>query len=145
MRRRKRLALPAAALVALVAVGWFVLWLRPGRITRENFDRIRVGMPRADVEALLGPPGNYLTGPVADSPQVWGDPARVSLPGVSWRSDDGIISIKFNYSGKVVEKLFVPVVRLEKEPVRLNYQPGPADIGAPSQPTDPYGPSRYSR
>jgi hypothetical protein len=34
------------------------------RATEENFDRIRDGMTRAEVEAILGPPGDYHTEPV---------------------------------------------------------------------------------
>ena len=63
MRRRKLIAL--AGLAVLVAAGAFVLWPRPDRITRANYDRIRMGMSRAEVEAILGPPGDYTTGPVA--------------------------------------------------------------------------------
>jgi hypothetical protein len=33
----------------------------PSRITRENFDRITPGMSRTEVEAILGPPGDYRT------------------------------------------------------------------------------------
>jgi hypothetical protein len=40
-----------------------VLWPRPSsRITRENFERIRPGMTRNEVEAILGPPDDYRTG-----------------------------------------------------------------------------------
>ena len=59
MRRRKLIAA-----VGLVAVGAFVMWPRMDRITRENFDRISKGMSRAEVEAILGPPGDYSGGPV---------------------------------------------------------------------------------
>ena len=39
-----------------------MLWPRPDRITRENYERIRVGMSSAEVEAILGgPPGDYRT------------------------------------------------------------------------------------
>jgi hypothetical protein len=61
MRRRKLIV--AVGLVVLVAVAAFVAWPRPQRITRENFDRIQDGMSRAEVEAILGPPGDYRTGP----------------------------------------------------------------------------------
>jgi hypothetical protein len=49
MRRRKRLAV--VGLAVLVAVGALVLWPRPDRITRENGDRIKDGMSRAEVGA----------------------------------------------------------------------------------------------
>ena len=60
MRRRKLLVVLAG--LAVVAAGVVVLWPRPDRITRENCDRIRPGMTRAEVEAILGPPDDYRTG-----------------------------------------------------------------------------------
>jgi hypothetical protein len=60
MRRRKLLLLLAG--LAVLAVGVVVLWPRTDRITRENYDRIQPGMTRAEVEAILGPPGDYRTG-----------------------------------------------------------------------------------
>jgi hypothetical protein len=62
MRRRKLLVV-LAGLAVVVAAGVVVLWPRPpSRITRENFERIKEGMSRAEVEAILGPPGDYRTG-----------------------------------------------------------------------------------
>ena len=61
MRRRKLLVV-LAGLAVLVAAGAVVLWPEPpSRITRENFDRVREGMTQAEVEAILGPPGDYRT------------------------------------------------------------------------------------
>jgi hypothetical protein len=52
-----------AGLAVVVAAGAVVLWPRlPSRITRENFDRLKKGMSRAEVEAILGPPGDCRTG-----------------------------------------------------------------------------------
>jgi hypothetical protein len=60
MRRRKLLA--AVGLAVLVATGVFALWPRENRITREGFVlRIHYGMTLAEVEAILGPPGDYRT------------------------------------------------------------------------------------
>jgi hypothetical protein len=60
--RRRTLLVALAGLAVVAAAGAVVLWPRPERITRENFDRIRDGITRADVEAILGPPGDYRTG-----------------------------------------------------------------------------------
>jgi hypothetical protein len=61
---KRRLRLVALAGLTVVAAGVAVVWPRPpSRITRENFDRIPTGMSRAEVEAILGPPGDYRTGP----------------------------------------------------------------------------------
>jgi outer membrane protein assembly factor BamE (lipoprotein component of BamABCDE complex) len=64
--QRRKLLLALAGL-ALVVAGTFVLWPRANRITRENFDHIEKGMSRAQVESILGPPGDYRTGPQADT------------------------------------------------------------------------------
>jgi hypothetical protein len=69
MRRRKLRWVLAGLAVLLLAVGGFVLWPRPNRVARENFDRIREGMTRAEVEAILGPPGDYQTVRTAPPPQ----------------------------------------------------------------------------
>jgi hypothetical protein len=61
MRRRKLLV--ALAGLAVVAAGAVVMWPRSSsRITREDSDRIKEGMSRAEVETILGPPGDYRTG-----------------------------------------------------------------------------------
>jgi hypothetical protein len=56
----------AGLAVVLVAGGAFVAWPRPDRVTQENFDRISEGMSRAEVEAILGPAGDYRTGPTTN-------------------------------------------------------------------------------
>jgi hypothetical protein len=61
MRKRKRLFL-VAGLAGLLVVGAFVLLPRPERITLENSGRVQPGMTLDDVEAILGPPGDYRTG-----------------------------------------------------------------------------------
>ncbi len=63
MRKRWRWAVAGPTGLALVAFAAFVLWPRPDRVTRENFNLLRVGMSRAEVEAILGPSGDYRTGP----------------------------------------------------------------------------------
>ncbi len=61
MRKRRRWALSGLA-IALVALAAYCLSHGPERITRENYKRIREGMTRAEVEAILGPPGDYRSG-----------------------------------------------------------------------------------
>jgi hypothetical protein len=46
-----------------LAGGAFVRAPRSDRITRENWERINADMSRAELEAILGPPGDYTTGP----------------------------------------------------------------------------------
>jgi hypothetical protein len=50
-------------MAVLVAVGTLGLWPRQDRIPHENFDRIRDGISLAEVEAILGPLGDYRTRP----------------------------------------------------------------------------------
>jgi hypothetical protein len=60
MRRRKLIA--AVGLAVVVAVGTFVCWPRVNRCTQVNFVvGIRPGMTLAEVEAVIGPPGDYRT------------------------------------------------------------------------------------
>jgi hypothetical protein len=49
-------------LAVLLAGGAFALWPRP-RPTVEKCLSLQKGMTRAEVEAVLGPPGDYRTGP----------------------------------------------------------------------------------
>jgi hypothetical protein len=60
--RRRTLLVALAGLAVMVAAGVGALWPRPSRVTGENFDRIEKGMSRAEIEAVLGPPGDYRTG-----------------------------------------------------------------------------------
>jgi hypothetical protein len=64
LRNRKLLAVLGVALAVLNAVGTFVLWPQEHRISQENFDRIQNGMTQDEVEAILGSPGDYRTGPI---------------------------------------------------------------------------------
>jgi hypothetical protein len=78
---------------------------RASAITRENFDRIQVGMTKADVEAILGgPPGKYTDRP---------DP--VDYHGISfrhwWIGDEAVITIEMwggDADRRVYNKTFTP-------------------------------------
>src|SRR5271154_6476165 len=118
--RRVRLALVGMAAV-VVALGVVVLWPTPDRITRENFDRIRTGMTRAEVEAFLGPPGFHATAevrPILNWAAVWGQPAagQQFWEGESvgsrptntekdlWQGDTAIVFVYFDPAGVVAAK-----------------------------------------
>jgi hypothetical protein len=94
--RRRKLLVALAGLAVVVAAVVVVLWPRPDRITQENYDRIRVGglwgedwathdnrapvkkgMTRTEVEAILGPPGDYRTGL---GEQNWGESRETGYP-----------------------------------------------------------------
>jgi hypothetical protein len=91
MRGRRKVLVALAGLAVVVAVGAFVFWPRPLRIAHENFERIKVGMTRAEVEVILGPPGDYKTGP---NKQRY---VYVTLPGRG-TSCSGILSVEGEYS-----------------------------------------------
>jgi hypothetical protein len=137
MRRRKLRWVLAGLTVALVAVWAFVLWPRPDRVTQENFDRIAEGMSRAEVEAILGPPGDYSSGPLktdgegfypmlpdgsglvedARNPVIsWaaygGEGERVE-----WRNDNHLIDVDFNADGVFRSKNHRDAARVDQWPL----------------------------
>jgi hypothetical protein len=91
MRRRKLRWAVAGLAVALVVGGVFVLWLRPDRVTRANFDRLTSGMTRAEVVAILGPPGDYTTGPITSL-----GPAEYPPSVTVWVTDEGTYWVRFD-------------------------------------------------
>src|SRR2546427_13118324 len=64
-RHRHRFIVLTCTFAILVGAGWgFWLFTFPPdyRISRANFDRLDVGMPRAQVEGLIGPPADFTAG-----------------------------------------------------------------------------------
>jgi hypothetical protein len=97
---RNRLIIAFGFLVALIVSGASVGFRSaPATITKENYDRIRLGMTRSEIEAILGPPGDYTTRPTSDLWQ-YGMFFRLSLnESLIWRSDAGTLGIRFNDAG----------------------------------------------
>jgi hypothetical protein len=117
MRRRTR-HLPLIALTAAAAIGFLVAWVLWPRtaITRENYERIHVGMTRAEVEAILGGPARDETG--GWWPRVrgrWEDDggrppeADEALRSDIWESDGLNIWVQSDGDGRVRRKAFSPV------------------------------------
>jgi hypothetical protein len=88
------------------------------RITKTSFYRLGVGMSRAEVEAILGPPGDYRNSPTAfflnDQPVDMALACRAlplgfSDPGAKtelWEGDEVFITVMFSSSsGKVMKCL----------------------------------------
>jgi hypothetical protein len=71
--RRRTLLVVLSGLAVVVAAGVVVLWPGPDQITLENYHEIRMGMSLAEVEAILGPVGDYRTAP-ATFPEPSSDP-----------------------------------------------------------------------
>jgi hypothetical protein len=103
-RRRLRWVLALAGLGVVIVAGAVVLWPHPpSRITRENFDRIKVGMSRPEVEAILGPPGDYRMGPTLYFLDVISPkgslPFLIHNPADRWESEIGAIDVFFGPTG----------------------------------------------
>jgi hypothetical protein len=109
VRRRKLLVALAVGLTVVVAAGLWPRIPRAETITPGNFDRLRRGMSRAQVEAILGPPGDYRTGPAGPRISI---PTRFIgvglrrtdlLPPVYWTSDTVQIKVVFDSNGTTAE------------------------------------------
>jgi hypothetical protein len=95
MRRRTLLVALAGLAVVVAAGAVVVLWPREDRITQENCDRIHEGMTLTEVEAILGPPGDYRNGPTDPEPQPfwagWSVGPDPDYPPLIWQGDRGVI------------------------------------------------------
>jgi hypothetical protein len=90
-------------------------------ITRENFGRFQIGMSRAEVEAILGPPGDYRTGPTTHAdPGSWQivvDGRMQDLRLFTWQADSAIVAVWFGQSDISEWKAFQPTARLPEPSV----------------------------
>lgn len=105
-------------LIAALAVGIaLILYLSvpaPSRVSRENFDRIGLGMRRGQVESFLGMPGDYRTGPTDQPNLLRIEDAGAEQPGASsWAGDAGIIAVEYDDNDKVKEKHYEELHREE--------------------------------
>jgi hypothetical protein len=110
--RRRTLLVALAGLALVVGSGVFVLWPRTAsdRITRQQYDRIVSNMTPADVEAILGPPGDYRTGPTDDVPCTESALLKASressIPSdysAFWHGDSATIIVLINPDGDIVK------------------------------------------
>jgi hypothetical protein len=139
--RRRKLLVALACLAVVVGAGVVVLWPRSSsRITRENFARIKEGMSRGQVEAILGAPGDYRTGTgedLAAGSEGWswypedesvrdGDWLVVEPDGSMmdslgqryvWVSDTAQIQLRFSEDGPLIDRSFYPRRRLYQPPL----------------------------
>ena len=113
-----------AGLAMIVAGGALVLWPPTdpaSRITQENFERIKEGMSRAEVEAILGPAGDYSTGPTQRFMSVEDIIAQARLDTFSlhsgeltWTSDMVMVRVEFDSRGVATAKYFTALVKLKQ-------------------------------
>jgi hypothetical protein len=109
-----------ALVLGLLVVGLFALliWPSPSRVTQGNFERIKEGMGRADVEAILGHPGDSTTGltfPIYR--ELIDDWPPVGTTLIDWTSDSVWITVAFDSSGRVVRCVCSENVRISQGPL----------------------------
>jgi hypothetical protein len=125
--RRRTLLVVVAGLAAVVAAGVVVLWPRNelvSPITRENYERVRLGMSLVEVMHILGPPGDNRTGDTGpDSAPPGGRPedAPPTKPGhrfvLPWDGDRASILVFVGPGDRVAGKQYLPVRRLDASPL----------------------------
>jgi hypothetical protein len=118
MRRR---LLVLAGLAMIVAGGALVLWPRQDPLTRENYEAIRDGMTRAEIEAILGPAGDYSTGPtqrfmsVEDAiAQAHQDSFSLQSRELAWSSNMVMVRVEFDSRGVATAKNIAALVKLKQ-------------------------------
>jgi hypothetical protein len=137
MRSRKLLA-ALAGLAVVVAAVVVVLWQAPtSRLTLENLGHLREGMTRAQVEAILGAPGDYRTGPlefVGQARSVRIEPSREShgtdgSTYLQWADDARFIGINFDAASYLEVTTICPVRRVAAQRPLDNSSGGPSASG----------------
>jgi hypothetical protein len=112
-----------AGAAVLVAAAAFTLRPRPHRITRENYDRVQLGMSQSEVEAILGPPGDYRNGEVSNTEHWVGRnvksvPGRLEGPDV-WQCDEAELIVYRDPSGGVHTIYFGYFQPVNRDPLHL--------------------------
>jgi outer membrane protein assembly factor BamE (lipoprotein component of BamABCDE complex) len=108
-RRTRRLLLIALPAVAVVVAAW-LRWPRTA-ITRENAAKVKEGMTRAEVEAILGGPARNETTErdgwfvtlMRSWVVVWNDRTPASAFSRSWTGHACAILVAFDGDGRVVQ------------------------------------------
>jgi hypothetical protein len=130
MTRRRLLLLALSVAVVLLGVGAWALWPQwpCTAITRDNAERIQVGMTLAEVEAILGgPPRGEMTGTVemaSDEQSDFGlhhlqfkaNLAMKTWP-PEWQSDEVVVAVRFDDAGRVSARHYLFLRRAEAGPL----------------------------
>jgi hypothetical protein len=123
MRKRAVQVVVGLVLVALAAVA-LMPRTNPVCITSQSSNLINGGMSQAEVRAILGPPGDYASGPTEpDGPSEYGRIGGCWPPGRTppqaadvWVTDSGAIAVYFGEQG-AQETCFRPSHRIDQSPV----------------------------
>jgi hypothetical protein len=85
------LAVTCLALAAMAVI------VRPEsqHLTKATHEEIQIGMTRARVHAVLGPPGDYRTGPTTEVAPL----ASEGKPPECWKSNEGMIWVCYDQFG----------------------------------------------
>jgi hypothetical protein len=119
MSRRTAYTLSFTALgIVLLLVGVWLALVMPTRcpVTEAASERIKPGMTRAEVEAILGgPPGEYRTRIYPEPDEYlpssgWVSDGFRGWKAGEWQGDEGKVSIYFDSSDSVFTTRFNPVV-----------------------------------
>jgi hypothetical protein len=98
MRNRLDVLIVGLFVVGLAAL---LVWPQPDQVTQENFDRIRKGMNRAEVESILGPPGDYRFTRMQCLPSF-----KQRAIELDWYTDTASVNVCLDESHGVVEMRF---------------------------------------
>jgi hypothetical protein len=103
----------------VIVAGAMVLWPWEDRVTRANYDRFQIGMTREEVEAILGLPGDYSTGPSLFRTLTFdrGEPSSEGGAPTYWGGDTGAIGIMFDRKGSVAQTGFAAVAPIPLGPL----------------------------
>ena len=108
--RGRRLRWALAGLAVVIAVLTSALLPQPNRVTAANICRIHKGMTRNEVEAILGSPGDYSTGPIVyEMPALGGgidwvesedafDGLKHFQIDARWAGDEGTIAVNYEFN-----------------------------------------------
>jgi hypothetical protein len=103
-------ALVVSVLVLLASAAKSVLFpAGNSRLTWENAKRIEEGMRLEEVEAILGPPGDYRTGP--RTPLLWDQDSIFYASGVelTWDGDEVKLVVRLGPDDRVKVSLHLPM------------------------------------
>jgi hypothetical protein len=89
---RWKLIVGLVGLVVVLAARVLVVWPQLDPITEEHFNRISEGMTFPEVETLLGPAGDYRTGPMTIKQPIFRSP-----PGMLPNLSDGYRHIEIHW------------------------------------------------